>query len=384
MKIFRALYWTGLAAALLLGLYTGNRFTWMVFLVMALLMLAALGINAWTIWSFSYIQELGSPQGEKGRAVSLHIGIYNDKPFPFTHMRVRAEAPDPADSQILEINLPPRASCSFDLELPMRMRGDYQVGMTRLEFQDVFGLLPMSIDLRWLPYYRQKPLLVLPRTLDITLPNGRIDAAQGQGIAALGSGQDELAYLRSWQPGDRMSRVHWKASAKSHELLTRQYEDPAGGGVLIYLDCRELPAGDADRLTDCAASLLRAHLERGDRVLIMSSRESDPGPGMSLGMAGLTRAREWLALLEFSGEDLPSPRLGEIFRAERIAFAYLLGPRPDPGSIGILEEAGCPGRCWVTEPLNPGMEGRSGVVMASINGQDPAEFLIKNLGEWVA
>lgn len=382
MKVFRVLYWAAIPCTLLFGLYTGNRFLWMVFLTLTLLMLAALGINIWTICSFSYVQELDSGHGEKGQSAGLHIGIYNDKPFPFTHMRVKVEAPAPQDAKWLEINLSPRDRCAFDLELPLRMRGEYRVGMTRLELQDVFGLLPMHIDLRRLPYYRQKSILVLPRVLEIPLPAENMAATGGSGVAALSTGKDELSYLRSWQPGDKLSRVHWQASAKARELVARQYEDPAGSSCLIFLDCRTLPEEDADKLVECTAALAYAHLKRGDQVFLMCSRPEDPGPGRAFGLSELTAIREWLALLKFDLETLPSTRLPEVLGMEGFGCVYLLGSQPDQKALQALAETSLPGCYWVSEPLNPGMDTMGKIRMTSMSHKDAEAFLAEELAEW--
>lgn len=123
MRLFRFCYWAVLVCALFCGLYSGSRLCWVLFMALGLLLLAALGINIWTACSFSYVQELSSPEGEKGGSVGLHIGIYNDKPFPFTRMRVTVQAPDPAEDRVLAIDLAPKADCPFDMNLGLPRRG---------------------------------------------------------------------------------------------------------------------------------------------------------------------------------------------------------------------------------------------------------------------
>lgn len=378
MRAYRFLYWVVMCCALLYGLYSGNQFSWMLFLVLALVLAAALGINLWTVWSFSYIQELSANQGEKGQSVRLRIGVYNDKPFPFTHMRIHVETPDPEENRVLEINLAPKADCSFDLNLGLPLRGEFLVGMTRLELQDVFGLLPMGFDLRRLPYYRQKTLLVLPRVREISLPGGHPAGRLNSGRAAAGAGDNELAYLRGWQAGDPLSRIHWAASAKTRTLFVRQYEALAGGSCLIFLDCRALSGALADRLTECAATLLHAHLSRGDSVRVLGSQMRPPERACSLGE--LTPLRQWLALLRFDQTDWDGEQLREALAADHYSGIYVLGGAYDPAIARTLAELDMPCFYWLAGPVEAGTAGRH-VNAASLEDCDLPEFLYRNLVE---
>lgn len=376
MKIYRALYWAVMLGAALFGLYSGNRFCWLLFLLLALVLLAALGVNIWTACSFSFVQELGFAQGEKGQTVGLHIGIYNDKPFPFTRMRVTAEAIDPAENRVLDIDLAPNAGCSFDLSLGLPRRGEFSVGMTRLELQDMFGLLPMRFDLRRLPYYRQKTVLVLPRVREFELPSGAGARAAGNGQAAAGTGQEELSSLRGWAPGDRLSRVHWAATVKAGELLSRQYEDPAVGGCLIYLDCRPLSDEPADRLTECAATLLYAHLGRGEPAAL-GAQGCQLQRAFALG--DLEGRRQWLALLPFDAEESPAAGLADALAGERYGRVYLLGGEYDGELARTLETAGTSCYYWLAghgEPVEKGA-----VKTAYLGGADLPDFLYHSMVE---
>lgn len=380
MKVYRVLYWLIMIGALLLGAYSGSRLCWLLFFVQALVLVAALGIDLWTAFSFSYLQKPNVDQGEKGQTVELHIGIYNDKPFPFTRMRVTVEALDPAENQTLGIDLAPRDSCAFDLSFSLPMRGEYLVGMTWLELQDVFGLLPMRFDLRRLPYYRQSSLLVLPRVEETALPGGMPEIINGGGSAA-GAGQEELSRLREWMPGDKMSRIHWAETAKTRTLYARQYEDSAGGLCLIWLDCRRLSDRSADRLAECAASLLYAHLDRGDLVDLRSGNPETRRPERAFSTADLTSLRQWLALLKFDGVKGEREALARDTAGEHYSRIYVLGGEFDPELARQLEplEASC--RYWIAGALPANGQISSHIGIASLGQGELSAFLNRHLGE---
>lgn len=379
MKKYRFVYWGVMLCALVYGLYSGNRFSWMLFFVQLFMLAAALGINLWTVWSFSYLQRLSAEQGEKGQTVDLQIGIYNDKPFPFTQMRIQVCAPVPEDDRMLEINLAPKDSCTFNLPISLPMRGEFLVGMARLELQDVFGLLPMRFDLRRLPYYRQKPILVLPRVWETTLSAGEKSAAAGGKNTPL-PGQEGFASLRRWQAGDPLSLIHWKASARVGTLLTRQYEDAGGGSSLIFLDCAVLSDEPADRLTECAATLLYAHLSRGDQVSLACSSPQAAVLGKASSLEELTALRQWLALLRFDQQNTGEEQLSKMLYTGGFSQVYLLGGRFEPVLFSLLEDSGLSCRYWLAEPLEL-LPGEGGAVKAaSFFGEELPEFLRR---EWM-
>ncbi len=388
MKAYRVFYYLLLIGALSAGLYTGSRLCFLLVLVQLFTLAAAFGLNLWTLLSFSYTQEISAPEAEKGRTVTLHLGIYNDKPFPFTHMRVRITAPDPRDCREIPIELAPRKSAAFELPLALPRRGEYQIGMTRVDIQDIFGLLPMHLDMRRLPYYRLRTLLVTPRLLPFPLPASAASAESRTRALELMTGEEELSHLRAFVPGDSLARVHWKASLKLGSLMTRQQEDPSGGWCLIALDTRPIGEdGDelADRITECAAAVLRAHLQQQDRVRILCPDSGYAQPEPVSDLQSLQELLRWLALLPFrageDGEEL-AVLLAGWMQAERPACVYVLGAEPDEQSLALLREADVPCFYWVAKPLPEGTETAAGHLRAaSFYGTEMTEFLARRAEE---
>lgn len=305
MKVYRTFFYLLMAAALFYGLYSGNRVCYLLFIIQLITVLTAVALNLWTISSFSYVQKLSVREAEKGQTVTLHLGIYNDKPFPFTDMKVHIETPAKQDRQDLLINLAPHQEASYDFILTLPYRGEFMVGMTRLDIQDLFGLFPMHIDMRWLSYYHQISLLVYPHLIELLLPApARTDSGSvGSAFTFSPSGRDELSHLRAYQLGDSLSRIHWKASIKTRSLVTRQYEDPSGGSCLIFLDSRAISTDSevlSDRITECATAIIYAHLSAQNRVQLACQDTQYPQVRQAYSLAGFSILHQWLAMLPFS------------------------------------------------------------------------------------
>ena len=92
----------------------------------------------------------------------------------------------------------------------------------------------------------------------------------------------ELYGLRKYTPGDPPSQIHWKATARRGELITREYALERGGRLVLLIDCARGMAGSAeveqgfrvrnkvDYVVAAALALSRIALSRSDRVDVIS------------------------------------------------------------------------------------------------------------------
>lgn len=74
---------------------------------MLFLTLCCAAMTLWTYFSFSYLQAAERAVAVRGETLSLRVGIYNDKPYPFTRMRVEVACADPAQRIALALDLAP-------------------------------------------------------------------------------------------------------------------------------------------------------------------------------------------------------------------------------------------------------------------------------------
>ena len=114
-------------------------------------------------------------------------------------------------------------------------RGSFLVGPLRLTALDPFGLVSLTRSFR-----STSPILVVPRVIDLGAAHF---AAQhlGHGDAARSSlaarGHDDVV-PREYRSGDDLRRIHWRASARTGELMVRREEEPWAQHATIVVDTR--------------------------------------------------------------------------------------------------------------------------------------------------
>jgi uncharacterized protein (DUF58 family) len=125
-------------------------------------------------------------------------------------------------------------------------RGRHVLGPLRLRLVDPFGLVERSTV-----GTDTAPLLVLPRVRPLG-PGGLATGHGGGGEGARRSiavhGEDDVS-TREYRQGDDLRKVHWKATARTGELMVRLEERPWRAQATLLLDTRLrahlMPARDA-------------------------------------------------------------------------------------------------------------------------------------------
>jgi uncharacterized protein (DUF58 family) len=155
------------------------------------------------------------------------------------------------------------------LELKIRCErwGALAVGPLLFRAQDLLGLRSWEGRagerqlLRVYPAEETLRSLVPPLETQVFAGN-QVSRARGEGI--------EFADLREWQPGDRLRRVNWRATALRGSVWVNEQHLEQNTDVVLFLDTfaevRVEGRSTNDRAVRAAATLAHGYLQRKDRV----------------------------------------------------------------------------------------------------------------------
>jgi uncharacterized protein (DUF58 family) len=140
----------------------------------------------------------------------------------------------PAAAQVLDV--PAQGVVECELSQPAVKRGWLRPQRVRVESQFPLGLL-----MAWSWVDLDQAALVYPRPLSASLP---LSAGSGQdqeeeGGRARGHGADDFQGLRSFQPGDAQTRLHWKAFSRGQGLLVKDFVSLSGSEQWLDLESLE-------------------------------------------------------------------------------------------------------------------------------------------------
>jgi len=151
------------------------------------------------------------------------------------------------------------------LVIDARRRGAFRFGPIRLTVSDLFERGTNSEE-RELP----AELLVRPRTVPVRAPHAaQAPLGTARSRASLFTDPSRFAGVRRYEPGDPLRRIHWRATARVGEPVSRRYEPVHERQVLLALDLQTVPGpywlmlfddDQVEALCVAAASLARRML----------------------------------------------------------------------------------------------------------------------------
>lgn len=172
------------------------------------------------------------------------------------------------------IKLKPGEQQQLAYRLKCNRRGYFQIGPLVLETGDMFGL-----NRRFRVLTQPVFLLVYPKT--IAIPSYDIASRRPIGEVVmthkLFEDPTRISGVRQYQMGDPLSRVHWRATARTGKLQSKTYEPSTLAGATIVVDFhkdsfpRKHEPVRSELAITAAASVANALHEMGQQIGLVSN-----------------------------------------------------------------------------------------------------------------
>jgi uncharacterized protein (DUF58 family) len=240
-------------------------------------------MSGWVLAVEDTVRRLGNGRASKRNAPAMRPNVL----FPF---------------------VPARQTASGDYRGRLAQRGRYRLGPMQISTRFPFGLFRYSFTCG-----APATLTVLPRVGRLTQSWRAVlhESFAGTERREHRPGIDGDFYgLRPWQRGDSRRWVHWRTTARTGEVMVRQFEQPQSRDAAIVLDLWQPAAADAARLENVelavsfAATLAAELCRTGSSDVFLVAADPDPrttgGPGST---ALLQDMMERLALIEAGDRD---------------------------------------------------------------------------------
>ncbi|MBM0067565.1 DUF58 domain-containing protein [Alkalicoccobacillus gibsonii] len=241
-RLFIQTFLKGLAGVLVVGgsfayaMFQGGFVSWFLFysvMIVGLVMTISILIPA----TFTPSRTLGRSTCYSGEAVEVTITVKKHRFQPFMYLTVEDVVPShlgqATDTRAMFFFTAAR-TLTFTYRLSSLKRGSYVFHDIHLTSSDFFGWFERKQKIRV-----ETEFVVYPRYYQL----GDVQAFQtpnhSNGVSATSSFKDEersLAGVRSYVPGDRLTSINWKQSARRKELMTKEFETYEGKRTIIAFD----------------------------------------------------------------------------------------------------------------------------------------------------
>jgi uncharacterized protein (DUF58 family) len=236
----------------LIGLAVANRFLLGAAVAMFVVAAAGWAWNQLSLYGLHYRRRLSETRAFLGESITLTLEVRNLKLLPVTWLQVLDIFPATlpiADQQVLvngatnlgefttfwSLGAFGRLRRRFTVRCTQR--GYHAYGPATLTTGDAFGMFNRRGTLPEQDRLIIYPHLYTAAELDLPAKN-----PFGERAAEARLVEDPLrtAGIRLWQPVDDIKRVHWKATARHQQMLSRLYEPSQEPQVLIFLNVATL------------------------------------------------------------------------------------------------------------------------------------------------
>jgi uncharacterized protein (DUF58 family) len=200
-----------------------------------------------------------------GEAAGFGVHIDNPTSIERQHVQVKMKA-------VESFNLKANSKAHFTLYDLTQKRGWHPAGTVT-----VFSTYPLGLFRAWSPIRFNGKALVYPKPASQEIPfpeTGSTQNLQGR----FKKGGDEFYGLQSYQAGDPIKHLHWKAYAKGLGLFTKQYGGESSAE--IWLDYSHAPGHSLEeRLSHLCRWVIDAEQAGLSYGFILPGLRLEPGYG---------------------------------------------------------------------------------------------------------
>ncbi|MBH1941035.1 DUF58 domain-containing protein [Mobilitalea sibirica] len=220
--------------------YYGGNIPYALFYLSILIPIIAFLYTVYVYFQFKIYQSMNNYLVVKGDWTEYSFVIANEDYVTFRNVKVnflsdKSKIEDTGQST--EYSLLPNESEKMETRIKCNYRGEYYVGVDSIEVTDFLYLFTITY-----PLSSKLKVVVLPRVVPLEqlgIAPPQVDVKNP--IRHSNQTEEELdTELRNYNQGDNKKRIHWKATAKVHELMSRKYYHRPKAEIVLYMDLRKV------------------------------------------------------------------------------------------------------------------------------------------------
>jgi uncharacterized protein (DUF58 family) len=220
-------------AAGALGLATGSRSLDIAALALLVVLVIGVAYRLLMAGDVSGNRMVGDTVIGWGNSFTQRIELVNRSRLRIPAVRINDESTLPDHPHGYVTNLPALRSITWEVEVPCLVRGRYRLGPVEAHMSDPLGLFPVQREVS-----RATSVLVLPRWVPLRRSALKLDGfvpGEARGRRS-GESPPSVAGIRDYAPGDHIAAIHWPASARSGQLMTKQFDPEVHTSLWLALD----------------------------------------------------------------------------------------------------------------------------------------------------
>ncbi|WHX67453.1 DUF58 domain-containing protein [Peribacillus frigoritolerans] len=247
------------------AMFQGGFVSWFIFYSFLPFSVYALILLFYPLHDFTVERKVNKRECQADESVEIALTFTRKNRLPLLFMVVEEELPQEMEDRGLQrkIIIFPGFKRTFSMSYTLEnlQRGEHSFQSIRFWIGDFIGLVEKEAI-----YSSPLKITVFPRYHELAYSD--LDRVFNQGaVVSTKKTQREhsvVSGVREYQPGDQLSWINWKATARTSKIMTKEFEVQKNRDVFIMLD--EKPSDLFEESIEVAASLAHAMLKKGMEV----------------------------------------------------------------------------------------------------------------------
>ena len=184
-----------------------------------------------------------SRRSQVGKYAEERFVVENTGPLPklWLELRDHSELPGHLVSRVIN-SLPPHRQRSWVIKTTCYRRGRFMLGPITVYSGDPFGLFLLNREI-----YLASHIVVYPPTFALPGFSPRIGQVSGGDALRRRTHYvtTNVASVRDYVPGDSFNRIHWPSTARTGQLIVKEFELDPMADIWLFLDLeKRVQVGD--------------------------------------------------------------------------------------------------------------------------------------------
>lgn len=254
------------------AMFQGGIVSWSIFYIMLPFMLYSLALFFYPLSDISAKRTVRTPAVERGGKLIVSLSLLRKSGFPLLY----TIASDQWEDLELEIAAKGKSKKFFIFGFKRHMeweyvveqmpRGQHVLQSVEVEVSDFFGWMKKTFVIA-----EKDIILVMPKTTEIHyVPvDTQFDRGAMNSPFTIVKDTTMATGVRDYQPGDRVTWIHWKSFARTETLMTKEFEDRQSQDLYLLVDGMQSPAFEEQ--VELAASILMEASKQQTKIAFEST-----------------------------------------------------------------------------------------------------------------
>ena len=243
-----------LAIILFLAIATGEVALYRVDYFLTLVVVGSYVYVRLKLWRLDMRMPNKSYVVQVGDTLKGHVDVRNDSPLPTGWVEIALIGDMPGNVSGIATAIGARGQERLEMHTSCHARGVYTMGPLVARTSDPLGLFRVQIT-------QGNPVKVVVQPPIVALPHFRLPVAGRSGEENIRyhsqTRTPHVATVREYIHGDKLNQIHWLSTARSGQLMSKEFDSGGGSDVWVVLDLERgiHYSQGMDRTDECAVSI---------------------------------------------------------------------------------------------------------------------------------